>query len=217
MYTFSSSALKRLGLLERVLPSAALLLSLCLSESPAFLLMAVGAVLLHEAGHLFFFLLLTREPPSLLPSSFGIRMYAARPLLPHEETLITLAGPLINLSVGFFACRAGGEFLFSLGAMHFLFAFFNLLPMGGADGERLLRLLFSRLLGKERGETGVTLFSAFFSSFFFFLSLYVFYLSGLGLSGVFFAVFSFPWQKVFTLDDLRENERKQEKKGENKS
>lgn len=217
MYSFSHSVSRRLEALERFLPSAALLFSLCLSEPPAFLLLALGAVLLHEAGHLFFFLLFTHAPPSLSPSSFGVRMYAARPLLPHEETLITLAGPLVNLSVGFLACRAGGEFLFSLGAMHFLFAFFNLLPMGGTDGERLLRLLLSRLFGREAGDTGTAVLEAVFSSFFFFLSIYVFYLSGLGLSGVFFAVFSFPWQKLFVLGDLRENERKREKKRENGS
>ncbi len=186
----------------RLLPLGALLLSLVLSEPLSMLLMAAGAVLLHELGHTLAFFLLTGSLPSLSPDRFGLRLLPPRPLLPFEELLVALGGPLFNLFFGICFCRVGTDFFFSLGVMHFLFALFNLLPYEGSDGGRVFHLLFLRLLGRKRGRAASLLLSAAVLAFFYFLSLYVFYFTGKGLPCVFFSIFSFPWQYLEHADDL---------------
>ena len=186
----------------RLIPLGALLLSLILSEPPSILLMAAGAITLHELGHTLAFFLLTGVLPSLSLDRFGLRLTSARPLLPREELWVALGGPLFNLLFGILFCKAGGDFFFSLGVMHFLFALFNLLPYEDSDGGRVFRLLFLRLLGRKRGRAASVLLSALVLAFFYFLSLYVFYFTGEGLSGVFFAIFSFPWHHLEQTSDF---------------
>ena len=81
----------------RAIPLAALLLSLLLSEPPSMLLMAAGAIVLHELGHTLAFFLLTGALPSLSLDRFGLRLMPPRPLLPREELSVALGGPLFNL------------------------------------------------------------------------------------------------------------------------
>ena len=186
----------------RLLPLGALLLSLLLSEPLAMLLMAAGAVILHEAGHTLGFVFLTGALPSLEADRFGLRLMPPRPLLPSEELFIALFGPLFNVLLGTLLCKIGGSFFFSLGTMHFLFAFFNLLPYEDSDGGRVFHLLFLRLFSQRSARRADVLLSASTLSFFYFLSLYVFYFTGEGLSGVFFSIFSFPWHDLEHFDDL---------------
>ena len=186
----------------RLLPLGALFLSLLLSEPPAMLLMAAGAIVLHEAGHVLGFVFLTGALPTLEADHFGLRLMPPRPLLPREELWIALFGPFFNIFLGVLLCQVGGGFFFSLGAMHFLFALFNLLPYEGSDGGRVFHLLFLRLFRQKNSKRASVILSASTLSFFYFLSLYVFYFTGEGLSCVFFSVFSFPWHDLEHFDDL---------------
>ncbi len=184
------------GTKARLIPLGALLLSVLLSEPPSMLLMAAGAIGLHELGHTLAFFLITGALPTLALDRFGFRLLPPRPLLPYEELFAALGGPFFNLFLGILFCKTGGDFFFSLGVTHFLFALFNLLPYEDSDGGRVFRLLFLRLLGRKRGNEASVLLSAFVLSFFYFLSLYVFYFTGEGLACVFFAIFSFPWHHL---------------------
>ncbi len=185
-----------------LLPLFSLFLSLLLSEPPAMLMMALSAVLLHECGHVIVFFLLTRSLPSLKAEKFGLRLMPARPLLFQEELFAALGGPLFNLLLGIFFCRVGTNFFFSMGAMHFLFAFFNLLPFDGSDGGRVFHLLFLRLLPKKKARAASLFLSGASLAFFYFVSLFTFYFTGEGLSGVFFSVFSFPWHYLDGVNDF---------------
>lgn len=176
------------------LPLFSLFLSLLLSEPPAMLMIALSAILLHECGHVLVLLLLTRAVPTLKAEKFGLRLFPSRPLLFFEELLAAMGGPVLNLLLGFFFCRQGTDFFFSMGAMHFLFAFFNLLPFENSDGERVFRLLFLRFLSQKKAEAASAFLSGASLSLLFFLSLFTFYFTGEGLSGVFFSIFSFPWR-----------------------
>ena len=185
-----------------LIPLFAILLSLVLSEPPSMLFMAAGAIILHEFGHVLVLFIITKEIPVLHLEGFGLRLMPARPLLPLEELAAALGGPLFNTLLGILFCRLGEEFFFSMGAMQFLFAFFNLLPYENSDGGRILHLLFLRLFPQKTAR-GVSVFiSGAVLSFFYFLSLYVFYFTGNGLCGVFFAVFSFPWHHLESGNDF---------------
>lgn len=199
-----------------VLPSFSLALSLYLSEPIGILFMAIGAVLFHEWGHLIAFSLLTHRFPSLHIDRFGLRLCPDLPLLPREELFICLGGPLINILLGLVFCRYFGAFGFRFGAIHFLLAFFNLLPFEGSDGGRMLRLLLLYRFPASVAQNALTFLSAAVLAFFFFLSLYTFYLTGNGLCGVFFAAFSFPWKALAGKDDFEGFKRKQEISGEKK-
>ena len=166
------------------------------------LLMMLSAVVFHELGHVLLFYAYTRRPPSLRVDRFGLRLVSDAPLLSAEEFMIAAAGPAVNLALGLLLCRMGDAFFFSLGTMHFLFALFNLLPYEGADGGRMLLILLRRFFSSRTAE-GIFIFaSAGTLAFFYFLSLYLFYFTGEGLIGVFFAAFSFPWHKVERNDDF---------------
>jgi len=199
------------------LPSFTFALSLLLSEPLSVLTMAIGAVFFHEFGHFLFFMLFTRTPPVFSIDRFGFRLSPCAPLLPHEEFWICLGGPFINILFGILFCRFFGAFGFLFGCMHFLLAFFNLLPFRSSDGGRIIALLLARFLPKEKAKRAVSFLSASVLAFFFFLSLYTFYLTGNGLCGVFFAVFSFPWKDLDRPNDFGDFGRKKEISGEKKS
>lgn len=166
------------------------------------LLMMLGAAALHEGGHLLLFYICTRDAPRIGFDRFGFRLWAARPLLPREELCIAAAGPLVNFLLALLFFRLRGSFFFSLGTVHLLLALFNLLPFDTSDGGRMLRIALASFLSADNAERATTFVSASVLSFFYFLSLYLFYFTGNGLSGVFFAVFSFPWDKVESDDDF---------------
>ena len=197
------------GMAALVLPIA-ILFSLCLSEPPFVLLMMLSAIVFHELGHILLFRLTTQRMPALSLECFGLRLSSSLPLLFYEELLIALAGPSVNFILGVLFCRVGGSFFFSLGSMQFLFCFFNLLPYESSDGGRVLFILLCRALSSKSAIKVFTFISAGTLAFFYFLSLYLFYLTGEGLLGVLFSVFSFPWSKVESEGDLRDLARKKE-------
>ena len=171
------------------LPALSLLLYLFLSESPAMLLLFFGALVFHEWGHLCAFLLLGHPVPALSLTGAGMRLSSPLPLLPREELWIALAGPLFNLLAALAALRFGaGTFALSFAAVHFLFALGNLFPFGGSDGERLLSLFLSRFFPRAAARA-LRFFRALFLSFFFFCSLFLYYLKSSGLCGVIFSLF----------------------------
>ena len=174
--------------LVQAIPALSLLLYLLLSEPPAIWLLFFSALIFHEWGHLCAFFLLGICAPTFRLRGVGARLCADRPLLAREEALVALAGPLFNILLAVFSLCFLGDFGFLCAAVHLLFAIGNLLPFGGCDGERLLRLFLLRTLG-ERGERITNVFRVFFLSLFFYLSLFLFFLTGNGLCGILFSVF----------------------------
>ena len=171
------------------LPAATLLFYLVLSEPPSVLLLFFSALAVHEWGHLLAFYLLGAGVPAFRLTGVGSRLLPTRPLLPFEEAFTVLAGPLVNLIFALFALRFGrGDFFLLFAAVHLMFALGNLLPFGGCDGERLLRLSLFRL-APRRAERILSAISLFATAFFLVFSLFLYYLTGNGLSGVLFSLF----------------------------
>lgn len=178
-----------LSFLTHVLPALLLLVYLLMTEPPSVLLLFASALAAHEWGHLCAFSLLGIGASRLRFEGAGLRLFPDVPLLPHEEGAVALAGPLSNLLFALLGLRFGrGPFFLLFSAVHLLFAFGNLLPFGGCDGERLLSLLLSRFPPKIR-EGVLSSVSLFSLSFLFFLSLFLYYLTGNGICGVIFSLF----------------------------
>ena len=181
--------MKRSASLVRALPAVTLLLYLVLSEPLSVLLLFFGALAMHEWGHLCAFRLVKAGIPSCRFDGVGARLYATLPLLPGEEAIVALAGPLFNLVFALFSLRFGrGGFFLLSAVVHLLFALGNLLPFGSCDGERLLRLLFDRLCPRYTAGLLAFLGTTCLALFFYF-SLFTYYLTGNGLCGIFFALF----------------------------
>lgn len=97
--------------------------------------LAVCAI--HELGHLLAFLLLRRIPACLSLEWNGIRLEEPREGLTSQEWLfVLLSGSGINLLFFFLLTAFGRVGVFA--AMHLVVGLYNLLPLPGLDGGRLL-------------------------------------------------------------------------------
>ncbi len=116
------------------------LLPLLFIASPGELFMIVSAILWHEGGHLFGFLLLGRPLPSLRAIPRGLLLSPKSPLPYRSELLVALLGPLFNLSAALLLLRffPGSQAMLSFALIHLVFGVSNLLPLPGNDGARAL-------------------------------------------------------------------------------
>ena len=184
-----NKAVERLRAAISALPALLLLFYLFCSEPPAVLFLFASALAVHEWGHLCAFSLLGHPAPQLRIDGAGLRLCTSLPLLPREEGIVAAAGPLFNLFFALLGLRLGkSPFFLLFCVVHLLFAFGNLFPFGGCDGERLLRLLLFPLPSTVR-EGILSFLSATFLASLFFFSLFLYYLTGNGLCGVIFSLF----------------------------
>ena len=181
---------ERLTRLTAALPALGLVLSLVLSEPPAVLLLSVSAILFHEMGHLCCFLLLGLPRPALAANGTGVRLLPKLPLTPFEEGVIALGGPVFNLLASLLFFSLGGGFGALAGSLHLLYGLFNLLPFAATDGERILRLFLGYFSPKAAKKTVLLLSRVLLTALFFF-SLFLYYLTGYGLCGLFFSLFCY--------------------------
>lgn len=128
----------------------ALLTALLLTEAGAQTATCLAAALAHEGGHVAAMLLLGCPPKRVTVGAFGARIETA--VLPTygKNILISLAGPLVNLTAAavlwLCACPAAG-------AVHALLGAMNLLPVTALDGGQILLCCFRRRGVGDRAET----------------------------------------------------------------
>lgn len=102
------------------------------------------AAVCHELGHLGALALAKVPLQHFRLSAFGAEIRADTRYLPYgKEILCVLAGPAVNLLLAVVLSRVSGDYV--LAGANLLLGVFNLLPISGLDGGRVLHLLISWL------------------------------------------------------------------------
>lgn len=183
---------------RRVLPLFGILLfcsAVFVTEPPGYALFFFAATVLHESGHIAAFLLCGEPLPSFRSRKFGLLLTPRAGSLPYRhECLVAAGGPLANLLacavlLPFLRLGMGWEANFTFFAINLLTAAFNLLPIDGFDGGRILRALLSLRLPLRAAETIADLLSLLTVTLFYFLALYLFCLGGGNEYPVFLSLF----------------------------
>ena len=158
-----------------------------LYEPPAYALFMLAATLLHETGHLFAFYLCGEPLPAFRGRQCGLLLIpVGDSLSPRRELLICAAGPLFNLA----ACltllpalhtAALAEAAFCFFALNLFTALFNLLPLSGFDGGRMLSASLSLLLPPRVGYAVCTVCAVSCALLFYFFTLFLSFVAGTSL------------------------------------
>lgn len=116
------------------------------------------ASFLHEGGHILVLLLLGRNPKEVTIGACGIRLVPDdRPLGYGQQTLVLLAGPLVNVCTAALLLACGGMSIAV--AAHLLLGLFNLLPIEALDGGQSLRCVLAMRFGDESASRAVRVVS----------------------------------------------------------
>lgn len=147
-------------------------------EPLGYALFLLAATALHEAGHLFAFLLCGERLPTFTGRQFGLLLTPTGGALSYKkELIIAAAGPAFNLLACLAlipAMRAGRavEANFCFLALNLLTAAFNLLPITGFDGGRVLSAGLHLCLSPVAAGRIAGGVSVFFAVFFYFFALF---------------------------------------------
>lgn len=111
-------------------------------DTQGLLLLGVCAALAHELGHWVAIRLLGGSVSCLRLSVVGAQMQVVGVLSYPAELCCSLAGPAVNLLLGYVAAQLGW---LVFAGMNLALGLFNLLPVGVLDGGRALRCVASML------------------------------------------------------------------------
>lgn len=134
----------------RITPGAMLLLAVLAFDKSTVFAASVLAAALHECGHLLAARLLHIPLRLMELDLMGAKLYPASAIPSYRaEGLLAAAGPLcsILLAVPFLTTRI--PFFVALRTATLSFALFNLLPIEGFDGGRVLFSLFAYRFGEN--------------------------------------------------------------------
>ena len=120
-----------------------------LDEQGIFALAVISAAV-HELGHYAALAIFGAKPYLLRLELTGAAMYFDESRLSYGRELVAaLAGPTAGLLLAFAAAFCGAH---TLSGVSLILSVFNLLPIGGLDGGRVLSALLSMLLDHERAQ-----------------------------------------------------------------
>ncbi len=112
--------------------------------------LAVISAAVHELGHYAALAIFGAKPYLLRLELTGAAMYFDESRLSYGRELVAaLAGPTAGLLLAFAAAFCGAH---ALSGVSLVLSVFNLLPIGGLDGGRVLSALLSMLLDHERAQ-----------------------------------------------------------------
>ncbi len=161
-----------------------LALPVLLREPRGYVLFLFASAALHEAGHLFAFLLCGERVPRFSLRAFGFLLTPRGASLSYgKELCVAAAGPSFNLFTALAlipALRAGvaSEANFCFFALNLLTGALNFLPIYGFDGGRVLRSGLFLVCSPRAAEGVADAVSLIFSLLFYFFSLFLFAVAG---------------------------------------
>ena len=125
---------------------------LCFDVGPQVQLSVLSGIL-HEGGHVFSLLLLGERPQKICFGLFGLTVLRRNDIkLNYKNEIITaFCGPFVNI-VMFYLNYRDNQALFSVVAINAALALFNLLPVSGLDGGRILECVLLKRFSVEKSE-----------------------------------------------------------------
>ena len=105
------------------------------------------AALIHETGHLLAMWAADCAPREIRLILASVQIIEGFPVSDRKSAAIILAGPFGNMAVSaalFINYNLGAEFSLKFALLNAVLAVFNMLPVSGLDGGRLLLLLIGR-------------------------------------------------------------------------
>lgn len=161
-------------------------------DKPYIAILTLIAAAIHEAGHIAAISLLKKESLSLpraITAGFRIKV---RNLSYKEEAVIALAGPFINLAVGFLTLMifSASEYMTAFALINLLTGFSNLLIIEGFDGYKAVNAILSEILPIYKSDDITKKISFALSLILTFFSLYLLLRFGEGywVFAVFFCI-----------------------------
>ena len=109
--------------------------------------MAAAACVLHELGHYLAIRMMGRDIKLIRLTAVGAEMAVDFPLSYWQEGIAALAGPAVNAALALVFCSWTWGVDFA--GLNLVLALFNLLPVGGLDGARVLTCMLALLAGPE--------------------------------------------------------------------
>ena len=185
----------------RITPGALLLLFVMLFTGDVLFPATMLAAAWHECGHLLAARLLGVRLRLLELDIPGARLFPAGPLPSYAaEGWLAAAGPAASFLLALLIYPLNGSFFAALLAATLSLGLFNLLPVSGFDGGRMLGAILTPLLG-ERAGTQVTRNATYLSIFFLFslsATLLLRYGENLSLAVLCASLFT----RIFLLEEL---------------
>lgn len=152
-------------------PAVAFVAAIVISNFYTNYLLCLGAVIIHESGHLIFMYLLGIIPSGIEIRPFNITIIEKQryksPL--YIDIIITSAGPLFNFLL-YICCF--NNFL-SFAYVNLLLGLFNLLPAAALDGGQILYLLLTKIFSREKSAKIIDITTILVSLPIFFIGLFV--------------------------------------------
>ncbi len=137
----------------RITPGALLLLCVMAFTGSSLFLATLFAAAVHECGHLLAARLLRIRLRLLELDIPGARIVPAAALPSYRaEGLLSAAGPFASLLLALVLSPFSSHPALAARAATLSLALFNLLPITGFDGGRVLHALLSPLVGEQRAE-----------------------------------------------------------------
>lgn len=131
---------------------------LCFDVGPQVQLSVLSGIL-HEGGHILSLLLLGERPQKISFGLFGLSVLRRNDIkLNYKNEIITaFCGPFVNVLIligvlPFYLNYRNNEILLSVVVVNSALAFFNLLPVSGLDGGRILECALLRKKSVEKAE-----------------------------------------------------------------
>lgn len=148
-------------------PFAAAVTLMFLYDTSGTAAISVCAALLHEIGHLLCLFWYGETPQSLKLGLAGMEIVRAKgqKLSFHQEIVVSLAGPLINLALFALLAALSGwsegerERMMEAAMVNLMLALFNLLPVSTLDGGRALYFFLCRFCTAPAAQRVVTVCS----------------------------------------------------------
>lgn len=149
----------RLGRVEASGGFLLLLAWLNYTDTQGLIPQAIASCSLHEAGHWLAIQAVGGKVRRMRLGIAGAEMELGRPLSYSREALCALAGPGVSLALAWLGHFLPGGALFT--GINLVLALFNLLPVSGLDGGRVLHCALCALAGPEAAERTAGLLDGF--------------------------------------------------------